>query len=457
MSRSFVRPPSRPGLFRLRYSHQALALFLVLLAALWLLLAHAMPAPPKQVGIATAFKGGAYEHFGQRYQQALQAEHIRSTLLPSQGSVENLRLLADPGSGVHLAFVQGGVSNAQRSPGLVSLGRINHQILWIFHRAEVPFDTLTQLKQRRLAVGPQDSGTRVLADQVLKLHGISAGNAQLLPLAGEAAAEALLSGQVDAIFMAFAADSPLVQRLLHDPRVQLLSLRQAEAITRHLSFLVRLVLPQGAIDLEHNKPMRDIELLATTNAVLVREELHPDLVQLLTRHLVAEHGQAGLFQRAGEFPLSSDPEYPMAPAALRYYKQGPSFLQRLLPLSMAVQVERLAALLLSAAALFFPIFNYAPRLYRWWIRERLHLPYRQLRALEARLQHRLDADEKADLLRELDALSDKVRQLGVPSRHSDLFFELQSDIQLVLMRLRESPAGDPGTRERQAETQTLAA
>ena len=27
------------------------------------------------------------------------------------------RLLADPGSGVHLAFVQGGVSNAQRSPG----------------------------------------------------------------------------------------------------------------------------------------------------------------------------------------------------------------------------------------------------------------------------------------------------------------------------------------------------
>jgi len=422
---------------RLRYSHQALALFLVLLAALWLLLAHAMPAPPKQVGIATAFKGGAYEHFGQRYQQALQAEHIRSSLVPSQGSLENLRLLADPKSGVHLAFVQGGVSNAQRSPGLVSLGRINHQILWIFHRAEYPFNNLTQLKNKRIAVGPQDSGTRVLADQVLKLHGIGAANAQLLPLAGEAAAEALLTGQADVIFMAFAADSPLVQRLLHDERVQLLSLRQAEAITRHLSFLVRLVLPQGAIDLERNQPMLDVELLATTNAVLVREDLHPDLVQLLTRVLVAEHGQAGLFQRAGEFPLNSDPEYPMAAAALRYYKQGPSFLQRLLPLSMAVQVERMAALLLSAAALFFPLFNYAPRIYRWWIRERLHLPYRQLRAVEARLQEPISELDAARLLRELDALSDKVRQLGVPSRHSDLFFELQSDIQLVHMRLRE--------------------
>jgi len=135
--------------------------------------------------------------------------------------------------------------------------------------------------------------------------------------------------------------------------------------------------------------------------------------------------------------LNSDPEYPMAAAALRYYKQGPSFLQRLLPLSMAVQVERMAALLLSAAALFFPLFNYAPRIYRWWIRERLHLPYRQLRAVEARLQEPISELDAARLLRELDALSDKVRQLGVPSRHSDLFFELQSDIQLVRMRLRE--------------------
>ena len=39
----------------------------------------------------------------------------------------------------------------------------------------------------------------------------------------------------------------------------------------------------------------------------------------------------GLFQKIGEFPLSTDPEHPIAEDAIDYYKNGPSYLNRYFP------------------------------------------------------------------------------------------------------------------------------
>jgi hypothetical protein len=47
-----------------------------------------------------------------------------------------------------------------------------------------------------------------------------------------------------------------------------------------------------------------------------------------TKEVVASN----IFQRAGEFPNSTDVEYPVAPAAIDFYRNGPSFMQRYLPL-----------------------------------------------------------------------------------------------------------------------------
>lgn len=414
-------------------------LSLALLAAAIVVLVRAIPSPPKAIRIATAFKGGAYEHFGQRYQTLLGRSGIKVELLPSNGSLDNLRLLQDRSKGVQVAFVQGGVSGGAVAPGLVSLGRINHQILWVFHRHSLHPKRLSELKSQRIAIGPVGSGTRVLAEQVLSLHGVRDGETQFLPLAGEAAAQALLQGRVDVVFLAFAADAPVVQQLLHEPRVRLMSIEQAEAIARRLPFLNHLSLPQGVIDLERDLPPQDVQLLATTNALLVREDLHPDMIQLLARMLEEEHGQPGLFQRAGEFPTSTDPEYPMAEAARRYYRNGPSYLQRVLPYGYTAHLERAAALLMAGAALFFPLFNYLPRLYRWMLRERRRHLYRQLRDIEAQLHSPLEAALRDTLEQELDALERASRRLSVPLRHSDLFFELKNDIHLVRMRLRDLP------------------
>jgi uncharacterized protein len=52
----------------------------------------------------------------------------------------------------------------------------------------------------------------------------------------------------------------------------MLNITRAEALTRIYPHFVRLVLPQGAVDLENDNPSADVNVIATTNALLVRED-----------------------------------------------------------------------------------------------------------------------------------------------------------------------------------------
>jgi hypothetical protein len=99
--------------------------------------------------------------------------------------------------------------------------------------------------------------------------------------------------------------------------------------------------------------------------------------------MVEVHGGANVFQRAGEFPNGTDIEYPVAPAASDFYKNGPSFMQRHLPLWLSVHAQRAIAVLVTAIALGLPMFRFLPWAYNWVTRRRLFYWYAQLKKLEA--------------------------------------------------------------------------
>ena len=84
---------------------------------------------------------------------------------------------------------------------------------------------------------------------------------------------------------------------------------------------------------------------------LLRKDLHPELVYLLAQTLAEEHGAAGIFHRAGDFPTQTDPEFSIAEEAREFYKNGPSFLQRYLPFWMINFSKRMLAVLLAGIAI----------------------------------------------------------------------------------------------------------
>jgi NMT1-like family len=257
----------------------------------------------------------------------------------------------------------------------------------------------------------------------------------LLPFTGAAAVGALLDGRLDAIFVALAPESSIIQPLLRDPKVRLMSVSQTDALTRIFPDLVRLVLPQGVIDLEHNVPPNDVNLIGTTNAVVVRKDLHPEIIDLLAKTLVEVHGGAGIFQRAGEFPTQTDPEFTLADGAREFYKNGPSYLDGYLSYWSVSLIKKIIAVILSCAVLLVPFSRIVPNLSTWVVRDRMRDLYRRLRLVEAEMQTDPTTSQLDALQSDLEIIEQSANDLGVPVRHSDLFFELKTHINLVRQRL----------------------
>jgi TRAP-type uncharacterized transport system substrate-binding protein len=410
---------------------RALVAIICLAGIVWLVVEHLNPAPPSTITIATGGKGGTYEFFAEQYRENLARSHVKLNIRITDGTAENIRLLEDPTSGVQVAFVVGGASNSQEAPGLLSLGRVDYQVFWLFYRGTETLDHLTQLKGKRIGVGPEG----VVTTRVLDAAGVNSQSATLLPFTGSAAVEALLDGKLDAIFVALAPESSIIQPLLRDPNIRLMSVSQTDALTRIFPYLVRLVLPQGVIDLEHNIPPNDVNLIGTTNAVVVREDLHPEIIDLLAKTLVEVHGRAGIFQRAGEFPTQTDPEFAFADGAREFYKNGPSYLNEYLSYWTVSLIKKIIAVILSCAVVLVPFSRIVPNLSTWLVRDRMRDLYRRLRLVEAEFQTDPTASQLDSLQSDLEVIEQSANDLGVPVRHSDLFFELKTHIDLVRQRL----------------------
>ncbi|MBK5104061.1 MAG: ABC transporter substrate-binding protein, partial [Burkholderiales bacterium] len=212
---------------------------LLSLAAIWAALWFLEPAPPSHITITAGPHDSLFRITAAKYRDILARSGVKLQILSSGGSLENLRRLADPAFRVDVGFVQGGVAAGVQVDKLVSLGSVFHQPLLLFYRAPQALDWLSDLGGKRLAIGPEGSGTRELALTLLKANGIEPGGVTtLLDLAGDEAAQALVDGKADAAFlMGDSAALPTVVTLLRTPGVRLLSFKQADAYTRQFRYL----------------------------------------------------------------------------------------------------------------------------------------------------------------------------------------------------------------------------
>ncbi len=409
---------------------------LLVFGAFWLAYQFVEPAPPNRLVITTGSTSGAYYAFANRYRDELAKSGITLEVMSSKGSVQNVERLESDADRVDLALMQGGIANAQTAPHIMSYGRIFLEPVWIFHRLNEPAEELGALKGKRIAIGPEGSGTRKLANDLLSATGIDETNTTLLPLGSTAAAEALDKGEADAAFFTLAPESPLVGKLMSNTGLKLLSLRRAEAYTRRFPYLSRVVLPEGAIDLAANLPASDVVMVAAQAALVARDDLHPALAWPLVDALKSTHSAGGMFQRVAEFPRGFDPEYPMSEDAERVYTNGTPFFQRFLPFWLASLIERMIIMVVPIATILIPLFKVGPMIYEWRIRSRLLYWYAQLKALEKQVTAPQDADaSRARYSAEIDRIDEAVSTIPVPLHYSDRLYELRAAIDLVRQRI----------------------
>jgi hypothetical protein len=290
-------------------------------------------------------------------------------------------------SKVDVGFVQGGLAEGRELPHLVSLGSVYPQPMMVYCRHPEPVELLSQLKGKRIAVGPEGSGARVLAQKLLKINDMDGPPTVLLDLAGDEAAKQLLAGTIDAAFLMGDSATPSVMKTLRGvPEIQLASFRQADGYLRKFRFLSKETLPEGAMDIAKNYPPRTLTLIGPTVELVARDDLHPALSDLLIRAAREVHGSPGMFRNAGEYPAPLARDFPISPDAERYYKSGEQFLYKRLPFWLASLVDRLLVVVLPLLVIIVPATRLAPAIYRWRIRSRIYRWYGALMAIEREMR-----------------------------------------------------------------------
>jgi TRAP-type uncharacterized transport system substrate-binding protein len=411
-------------------------LILVVAIGIWLALKYASPAPPNTIVITSGAADSAFGRTAERYRQILSRNGINLHILPSDGALENLQRLRNPKFKVDVGFVQGGLATEEDRQLLISLGSIYHEPLWVFSRCSAPVRELAQLTGKRLAIGPEGSGTRVLVSELLKANGMKLDVERLLPLGGEDAAAALRTGKADAIFlMGDSARMQLVRELIQQRGLCLVDFTQAEAYTRKFAYLTKLVLPAGAFDLGKNVPPNDIALIGPTAELVARTDLHPALSDLLIEAAREVHGRPGLFRHAREFPQPLETDFPISDDADRYYKSGKRFLYRQLPFWLASLADRMLVLLVPIAAIMIPGLRIVPALYRWRVRARIYRWYGALMAIEREMFADPERTGAEVLSQRLDAIERGVNRIKIPLAYADQVYVLREHIGFVRNRL----------------------
>ncbi len=284
-------------------------------------------------------------------------------------------------------------------------------------------------------MGPEESGVKAIATKLLALNGVTAQTSTLLPLGGEKAVEALREKQVDAAFFVLSPQSPVIQNLFSLQAVDLLSFERGEAYQRANRFLSLLKLPEGLIDFEKNSPDRDIFLLAPAANLVVREDFHPALADLLIGVATEVHGSPGLFQNLNEFPSQKYLDFPLHKEAERFFRTGPTFLKKYLPFWLAVFIERTKVMIFPLFTLL-PLMRLFPPGFRWRMRSRIYHWYRNLEEVDFQGHQSTAPEEIHSFLLELEKLAAEVRHVAVPLSYAGELYHLRVHIDHVQESLR---------------------
>lgn len=398
-------------------------------------------APPRQLVLTTGPEGGSYERWALAYQKALAVHGVTLEIRPSAGSLENLKRLQLRDSGVDIGFVAGGVTTGEDVTGLVSLGSVAYQPVWVFYRGTAPLVRLSELAGRHIAIGSAGSATRTLALALLQANGITGAPTVFEDLDANAATAALLEGKLDAVFMM--GDSASIQNLrslLRSPDVRLFDFEQADAYVRRFAYLNKMVLPEGAIDLGKGLPAQNVTLLAPTVELVARENLNSALSDLLLEVARGVHSRASTLQKRGEFPAPLEHDLTVSEDAKRYYKSGLGFTYRYLhSFWLANLVNRTLVAALPLILLLIPALRILPVAYRWNIRLRFYRCYRPLLRVERDAYGPLTPERVAELLKRLDEIQEMVDQVKVPASFADQYYELRGYV--VFVRQKVEAAG----------------
>ena len=426
--------------------------------------------------IVMATGSSQYYELAESYRRELERNGITLEVQRLTEGFTTLKTMLDPNSGLNAGFIKGGLVGSlqgrlatEKAKGryaefnrLLSVGRLFYEPIWVYSRGDLHVASLRDLQGMKILTGTKESGARRIVNQLLKANGIDKKNATLIDQDLPADAAPLFDGRADVAITIAPPDSDKMQELVRVAGIRLMDFSaEAEAYDNRFPALTKVVLRKGSVEFNPLIPSDDITLLATTAALVIRSDMHPALISLLTHAVVSnpksgfdKQGDPVLFYRAGDFPSASDPEFTVPADTRAIYKSGelPFLLRFLAPLNARLGIPfsytafinsyaaQVLLILIPLLAVIVPLAKAIPALYTWNVRRKLIYWYRQLKILERNLDSRGAKYDAAAHQTELERIDGAVRRIRVPNFFSNELYDLRMHIDLVRQRLSARPS-----------------
>lgn len=202
----------------------------------------------------------------------------------------------------------------------------------------------------------------MLTEKLLLLSDINIRDSpNVLHLSDTEAKQALIDGDIFALLITDAENSPNLHRLLKNEKIQIFNFEYAKAISKKLHVLRPVILPQGALDLKQRRPAKDINLLATTATLLIKKDMHPAIQHnFMSSAKYISRSLEPMFNDPEFFPAFLDHNVPLSSIAARYYDKGPPILEGILPFWLVSYLDKIRLILVGAFVIIFPLFMLFP-------------------------------------------------------------------------------------------------
>src|SRR6516164_5008430 len=372
----------------------------VILAGFYVIYWFIDPIPPRHFVIAAGMTGSGYDNRARQYARILARDGVELKVRNAAG-------------GVQAALTALGFAQPRDTATIYSLGGVFDAPIFIFYRNAEPIAQFAQLRGKRLSIGAPGTALRGLMMQVLTATDAVDASNRLVDLDSSEAIDALIAGEIDVAMVASQLDASFLQRALDAPGIRIMNVAQAEAIAKAVPGLKHVVLWRGLISLIRDDPNSDIDLLASRNSLLVRNDLHPALQYSLLEAMREVHWAPGPFNRLGEFPAEQPNDLPLSPTAEAFYRSGSTFWQRYTSFWLASLLNRIIFFVIPVVAALVPVIGFAPRFYRWLYLHRINQLHRALGNLESELAHGAGGSRLGEYQARLAEIESAVRMFKV--------------------------------------------
>ncbi len=417
-----------------QFAREAWVLIVLLLAAIGIVIWLAKPAPPTHVLMGTGSAGGSYEELAKQYAEYFKKNGVTLELVRTQGAEENIKRLKDRDDRLQAAFIQGGLlTSREEAKGLLSLGSVGYEPLWIFYRSDLLLPDEKQhinFLSQPISIGTPGSGTYLHATRLLQLNHIELSDNFKL-LSNEEAVEAFKNGTIHTVVMVDGLESKNVQAMINDPRARLTGFHRAEAFGRLFPIYHVLSIPEGSLNLVRNEPPQTIQTIAPTTNLVIDPNMHPAIQLLFLQAAEKINGGRSFFSSYGEFPDYKESIIEESDVAKRFYKNGAPRLLEYMPFWLAEFLNRMLILLLPLGAFAYPIIKSMPAYRLSRARSRINEVYGALKLFEQELETNYDPAQHDEYLKTINELDKRAQKLRVPRSIVSDYYSLRTTIDFV--------------------------